>query len=592
MGAAMTPQPVQADPFGLGALTPRLPNQPSPSAPAQVPSQSQQPNPWDIAGNNPSPPGFWSSAANAAWNTLKSPVEAVIDAVTPHSLAARQQHARDVANNVADTELKGTPEQKSQLHQQMIQSLPFGGTISKVQQGNYGGAAGDVVGGLAGAAALGAVAEGGPAILGKTTRLDSPTSLYQAVTPRVQGADWEASAPTTISDIQRAGQVTDPQAPYTINNVPTAMRAVQWAKNENRTALDTHLDPYRNAGVQIPLDPLADAIDGNIPIDLQIEARTDPSAAQQIQAIHQKAQAYRGQTVSVDQFRDLAKQTNADLNQFHHGTPDVQNSLMLKHGDIASLKAKADAIRNITQQYFGSDAADLQQRWGNLDDINAGLDKAWGKMIMERKPLADVVANAPGKALHGDVTGARQSLRGKTNDLIKDAFDQAQPSGPLPTAQPGQGFGGFSNAIPPSRQLPPGTPQIAAQSPGGYVSNSGLPPGPQMNVWQNIGGQKRLPAPQPGQPPLNVLPSGPSGTARPLPPAGSSQLLDQPGRPLGLPSPPIPREPGQFIVPASDPFRPGAGEPPSPAGTQYHPTSQDLMKTISHSVWRALGGPQ
>ena len=369
--------------------------------------------------------------------------------------------------------------------------------------------------------------------------------------------------------------------------------AVEAAKAENRAALDTHLNPYRTAGVTMPGNPIGDAIDGTIPTSLQIEAQTNPDAAMRVNAIHQVANAYRQHQFTVDELRNLAIETNGDLNAFYHKTADAQNAALAQQGGQAVLEAKASAIRDMMRQYFGPDAAEIQQRWGWLDDVDAGLDAAY-KKVLNQKPVSPAdatlrAAGAPGKMLHGDVEGARYALTpgGKINSLLQRAFDQTEPSGPLPTAQPGQGFGGFPQAAAPGRQLPPATPQLnAGGANGSYVSTSGLPPGPQVNVWQGIGARRALP---PGS-------ARPGDFSRPAivtpPPADASFVRSAPGmaEPPN-PSRALPRA-STFMVPPSEAsgIHPTTGTPPT--GPSYGVTPESIATKLGRSIYRALGGPQ
>jgi hypothetical protein len=237
---------------------------------------------------------------------------------------------------------------------------------------------------------------------------------------------------------------------------------------------------------------------------------------------------------------------------------------------------------------FGPDVADIQQRWGWLDDADAGLDAAHKRMLNERATPVDVITNAPGKALHGDVTGARQSIRGKTNSLLKMSFDQTDPGMPLPTPQGGPGIGGMPNAIPPARQLPaaPGALPPPGTPPPRYSGTTGqMPPAWQANQWQNIGGQRALP---PGS-------AGPQDFSQPAivtpPPADASSVRSAPGM-TAPPNPSRELPPARtFIVPTAESsgIHPTTGTPPT--GPTYGVTPQSLAVKRGKWIWSALGGP-
>ena len=327
--------------------------------------------------------------------------------------------------------------------------------------------------------------------------VDPDTALWQAVQPRTSAQDFLDMGPTVRGDIKSAA------GSRSLSDVPSTKRAVGAAKAINRAVMDMHLDPYRQSGVQIPGGPIGDAIESSIPLSEQIEAQTDPAAAQRIEQTRSIADAYRQKMFSVDELRQLAIETNADLNGFYHKTADARNAVLSQQGGQAALEARAAAIRQIMRQNFGDDVANLQQRWGWLDDVDAGLDTAYKKVLNQKPPSAADAAfrmtGAPGKILHGDVEGARYALgSGKINSLLKRAFEQTEPSGPLPTPGPsGMGPGGMPTAAPPGRQLPPGTPQL--QPPiSGYVRSGNLPPEWQANIWQNIGGRRLLGPGRPG----------------------------------------------------------------------------------------------
>lgn len=134
---AFTPPPVSSlEPAPSGGFTP-------------PPVSSLESSPTEALKHQ----GFLESA----WNTIKSPLSALMDMVTPHSLADRRKFAIETANRVAEVTMHGTPEQKKALHDEMLTALPFGSTIYKAKEGNYAGAAGDV----AGMAALGGAAKAG-----------------------------------------------------------------------------------------------------------------------------------------------------------------------------------------------------------------------------------------------------------------------------------------------------------------------------------------------------------------------------------------------------------------------------------------------
>lgn len=461
------------------------------------------------------------------------------------------------------------------------QAAEFAG---KVGNQDWAGAASDLAAAGVMAAVPYGIGEGANWMRG----VDPDTALWQAAPMRTSGVDYAAMSPTVRGDIKSAAAIRDAQGNVTgyrpLDDVPSVKAAVGAAKAENRAVLDMHLNPYRQQGTTFPGNPIADAIDNTVPIDLRIEAKTDPAAAQRIAQIHQIADAYRV-PLTIDELRELAVKTNGDLNSFYHRTADAQNAALAQQGGVAVLEAKASAIRQMMETYFGPDVADIQRRWGYLDDVDAGLDAAYKRMLNE-KPATNVqkglrVADVPGKAFHGQLDQAQYSLKGKTNFLLKKAFDNTEPSGPLPTPQGGMpGPGGMPGAAPTSRQLPPGTPQIGEQPT--YVSTSGLPPAWQQNQWQGIGAPKQLPAPEPGSAPLNVLPRGPAGAPRPAAPVGASAITDQPGLPPGLPAPPPPEG---FRAVRNAPA-PGA---PYPAA---HVTAESLATQLGRSIWRALGGPQ
>lgn len=415
---------------------------------------------------------------------------------------------------------------------------------------------------------VGALGKGAQAIR-SIPKVNPDVSFYQSAPFRTSVSDFLKMSKPLREDVRRVADVTGTK----ITDIPSAKRVVEAAKAENRAVLDQHLAPYRQQGVQIPGDKIADAQLNSIPISLKIEARSDPAAAQSLQQMAQTANAYRV-PFTVDGLRKLAIETNADLNNFFHGAPDMQRATLAKNGGVAGLEARASAIRDIFQQQFGPDAAELQRRWGWLDDFDSALDAQHKTVLKSETPVSTAakmqrLAGAPGKMFHGDVEGALQSPEGKTNSLLTRTFEQTQPGAPLPMPPAsGMGPGGFPGAIPPYRQLGAApTPMPGGQPPLGPFAHPAAPH-QQVNAMRPA-----LPAPAPGQPPVNVLPTGPVGTARPLPPAGTAAAgFDQP-RPLMLPAPPTSAAPPVRLAPAP-------GEP-LPAENLQWPTARVLGKTIA-----------
>jgi hypothetical protein len=391
--------------------------------------------------------------------------------------------------------------------------------------GNIGGMVGMAGVGEAGEPTGGTLSDSLDALKASST-LPPDVAMAKAIPVRHDAMDWMDNLPTVRGDIKSAAAIRDAQGNITgyrpLDDIKSVYSALQGAKGINRAVADLYGQPFRQANAQFPTDPIADAIEAGIPQTLKIEARTSPQAAQQVQQIQQVAKAYRGTTMGFDQLRDLQIQLNAEANSLYHGTLDKQNASMAAKGGPAAINGMLGAIRGIWRQYLGDDFADIQQRWGALDDLDAGMRSKYGKVISsdETGTPVDAAMNryvgAPAKLLRGDVAGAKTAWAGgaKTSELLKSAFDQTEPSAMLPYPRSGMGQFGMPNARGPVAQLPPATPQIG-DSPQPPITG-GMPPEWQQNIWKDINAAKRLPpATQINMPPPDAVGPHPTTSASP-----------------------------------------------------------------------------
>jgi hypothetical protein len=238
---------------------------------------------------------------------------------------------------------------------------------------------------------------------------------------------------------------------------------------------------------------------------------------------------------------------------------------------------------------------------------------------------------AIGQAIKLDPEKAYMTWQGP-DALLSRAVASAGDPTPLPLPGPRPVPRGLLPAPPAQLGAPMGTQYNAMMGEEPTPTTGDTPPAWQQNQWQGIGAPKQLPAgtapftqgvivpdiaggsprtynagllppPQPGVPPTNVLPRGPSsvqgrsympssaGNARPAPPAGSSDLLDQPvPRMIAGPEPPAWGGARPIrIAPSSGQPYPAA--PVQPSGPTPPPTGNSLATQMGKQIWNALGGP-
>ena len=427
----------------------------------------------------------------------------------------------------------------------------------------YGDLAGIGVGGLAAARVSNA---------GNPFAVDPRVAAIRVLKPTPSDPTFARDLPQTLKGILDAN---GGEAPDGITNGTLDLRgAAQKAADNYRDALQPWIQ--RAAGTKISGNSIvratADATRQMLPSE-------DPAS----QALISRAMQDYGHDFTVEQLQDRLELLNKRLNSYYNGSPTRQSAALADIPD-AVIKAQRDATADALYKALDPEGAGagprrIQQLRSHAIDMVQAADRKTNAIIAEQPLTPFGAAMDPIKqGLRQLWPGSRSGLayaegsEGKSLPYLRRAFNAVkdQPSYALP--QPGEELYPTGDT---SRLLPAGTHKMGPVDEP-ITTTGSMPPEWQANIWKSVGAPRQLPAgrmqmsgsgtsvpdvmgrpdlrtgyrggllPSPGpagQPPVNVLPRGPSSVQ------GPHYMPSSAGRPMPLPAP---SEPG---VPPANPYR-------------------------------------
>ncbi len=364
------------------------------------------------------------------------------------------------------------------------------------------------------------------------------------------------------------------------------------AINKHEALYDSYIANAEKNGTKVPGDAIADAYINSVP---RTWAKQNPKEFGEI--VDKYNQLYRGRDLSVRELDTIREDMNSQAYSHNQKGAGVRNSDTGMGTSGAEAQAVADAARELLYKaidplHDGSIVRSIKQRVGDLTRFrNSAKDMI--TPVAGEAPLTQAgaigeaarkVANIPGQVATGHLDANPLDIRneafgGKTNamiekifkavkDLPKDQFPGPVNPPPLPPAPATQA------ALPPS-SFPVGVSGVTVPDLAGQIQQgaNAMNVGPkQLPEAQFIGRatqppvrrggvSRQLEPPTPGEPPINVQPSGPalpprtesasatgpaanpnaigSDTARPMPGEKSGRLQDVIRETEGNPSPEV-----------------------------------------------------
>lgn len=415
----------------------------------------------------------------------------------------------------------------------------------QVAEGDYGGAIGT---GLGSAALLyllhktpGAINAGAEGLSG-LRKPDPDWALKQAVKPHAADIDFREVAPNVRAQVKRGESLADTK----IEDVPTALKATQAAMDEHMQALDAHVDKAMQRGDRLPTSVIKQKMIDSLPDGL--ESRNPQEYNDAVAEING---LFGGKHyLDAKEVMEQSHLSNGKLSRFHASPEAAQNSkLVTNGGDTGVLKGEGDLYRQWINEHVGSLASDINGEWGQLNGFKHYLQAKLNPADLEEPGTAvgrgmEKIGINPSKIsnfkdLVGELIRHAAGQPTKINDLLKSAFDQSEaaksPVEPnkYESEQPLNPFNRPSG----QPQLPAGNADIRIDpNTGNYKQYSGVhvldPSGNVIITPENEisaafraaaqtpeAGQPQLPAPAPGEPPVNILPAGAPGAKHSVGPA-------------------------------------------------------------------------
>lgn len=337
-----------------------------------------------------------------------------------------------------------------------------------------------------------------------------------------------------------------------VESLQDALQAIKHAKAANRKAYEPFGGPNRGE-IPVDLSAAAQAMESSIPATLLHEAQKGvPSAVNELRNRQAQSAAYKT-VVPLSKAEAMLKDANAELDAFYAKYPRAQWSSLQTNPETAAVFAKAktlrDSVYSALDNYGEGDAPrDINKRYGNLIELEGELqrrqnvaDRQQPLSLSEQFNKAQAIGHGVmgvGKMITGNPSGAMdvagamaQKAASKwikeqqtTDALIKRAFanykdspkefGEYQPpnvkglltSGPLVTPPPADTSGPIYN--PRNNPMQP-SPRLQLPAATSKVGVSGvIVPDILGRSTRGSGSPVRLlPAPKPGEPPVNFLPS-------------------------------------------------------------------------------------
>lgn len=425
----------------------------------------------------------------------------------------------------------------------------------------------------------------------KAFTVDPRIAVTRALRPTPSNPDFPEQIPQTLNAIKAANPGYKPGIENgQLNLGPAADRAIKM----HQEALEPWLQ--RAAGQRFSGQPIIDAT-------RRATSEMLPSESQSGQSLMDRAHADYGTDFEPQELRDRLALLNQRMQPFYNKSPNAQSSALADIPESvlkAQRDATADTLyRGLDPENEGAGPRLIQSRTGNLIDLRDAAARRNNAIVAEQPltPFGKVVDPIKGMIRHlmpGKASGLAfsEGSEGRSLPMLRRAFNAADEteganelgmlprprprslpapgdtSGPIPAAArdfaaadpmayasrtprllgPATSPVGTNGVIVPdlagamerdARAMNAGPRQLGpASSPIG-VSGTIVPDIVGRSSRGNGGSQKLLPAPASGQPPTNVLPTGPGAigpaansnaygpdVARPLPGQRGGRLID------------------------------------------------------------------
>lgn len=312
---------------------------------------------------------------------------------------------------------------------------PVVSATSKVKQGDYAGAAGDIVGGYGPAAVLAgapAIQRGGRAVVrtgsqavqavggaiekGVLSTLGPPNpvkAMTQALKPRSGSTEFPRALDRGLPELK----ATEAELGRAISSTQDLIDAAKLAKKRLRSEFESIAGPQRFQ--QIDGSPIADAIERSIPAKVKLE---NPAKADGLRAI---ADRYR-RAFTLDELEQLIQDSNAELNAYYAKNPMAKSRALKADPEVGHTVAQADAARKLlydTLDAGGQGAAprEINRRYGAVAQIE---EEAYRRQNVADRQAPESLSQqlskwqAAGKAAKGAFRVAKADLGGLA-DIIE-----------------------------------------------------------------------------------------------------------------------------------------------------------------------------
>lgn len=245
--------------------------------------------------------------------------------------------------------------------------------------------------------------------------------IVQAVKPRNSQINFEANIDAVAP---RVKQVADDMG-LSLDSLDSVLQATTAAKRVVRSQFDQVAGPLRRMGVD--LSPIADQQIASIPRSMQIE---NPRAYERAVA---RAQAWR-RVATIDEAEQLLRETNAQLEGHFAKFPMSQRKQLLADPRVASVSAKAGALRDtiyraLDHPALPQSARELNRHYGQLMEFEDALLRR-SNVAKRQQPesLAEQIAGASAVAdrAAGAFRMGRGALSGQYGEVIAGGADMVR----------------------------------------------------------------------------------------------------------------------------------------------------------------------
>lgn len=370
-------------------------------------------------------------------------------------------------------------------------------------------------------AKLGAVPKPPSTVLGATPEIKTAIGIMKPSNPTKAVRDY----PDAIARLKKEDPTLgDPSNPDFLGQLKTALDG---AMTENRHYYEGHVGPTKTAGMQIDLNPVADAIEKSISPLLEHE---DARAAASIRKLADK---YR-KTGSVSDVENMMQEINAKVRAINKQAPGTASQTIRASETKTVLQAQARSIREafykgLDNWNVGAPTKAIQAEYGKLLGFKLDAEALYNR---ELKSSPEPELGALGKLakvgqfirhpVRGAVGAVADAIHPSVDNIVqlqkvfRDYQGQAAPY-PVPPVQAPKG----------RKALPPAPPP-----PAGVINAPVNAPAPQGPIPPGMGPSAAYPTNQRALPaPTRKMPGDTYGPAGQGPVVQSEQL------------PPIPEPP-------------------------------------------------